>query len=224
MSATASPSRNGSPSNWNIANALTALRIALVPLFAALLLHDDGQDAGWRIAATVAFAAAVTTDRIDGELARNRGLVTNLGKIADPIADKALIGAALISLSLLGELWWTVTALILARELGITLMRFVVIRHGVMPAGRGGKAKTVAQAAAIMLYLAPLPESVQPLAVAVMGLAVLLTLATGLDYVIQAYRLREGSERTRRKRAARTGAPARGRGPGPGAARGDVAR
>ena len=213
MSATTIPPRSEAPSNWNIANGLTALRIALVPLFAALLLHEDGEGTGWRIAATVAFAAAVTTDRIDGELARNRGLVTNLGKIADPIADKALIGAALIALSALGELWWAVTVLIMVRELGITLLRFVVIRHGVMPAGRGGKAKTVAQSLAIMLYLAPLPDRVHPVAVAAMAVALALTLLTGLDYVIQAYRMREGSERTRRKRAART------RRPGPGVAR-----
>jgi len=201
------------PSNWNLANGLTALRIALVPLFTALLLHGGGKDTTWRICAAVAFAAAILTDRIDGELARNWDMVTDLGKIADPIADKALIGAALISLSLLGELWWAVTVLILIRELGITLLRFIVIRHGVMPAGRGGKAKTATQALAIMLYTAPLPDPVRPVAAAVMAVAVLLTLGSGLDYVIQAYRLREGSERTRRKReASRTGrrAPEKG--------------
>jgi CDP-diacylglycerol---glycerol-3-phosphate 3-phosphatidyltransferase len=203
VSATAIPPTRAVPSNWNIANGLTALRIALVPLFAALLLHDDGQQTEWRIAAAVAFAAAVATDRIDGELARNRGLVTNLGKIADPIADKALIGTALISLSILGELWWTVTVLILARELGITLLRLIVIRHGVMPAGRGGKLKTVAQSLAIMLYILPLPDPVRPVAQVVMGVALFLTLITGLDYMIQAYRMRESSERTRLKRASR---------------------
>jgi CDP-diacylglycerol--glycerol-3-phosphate 3-phosphatidyltransferase len=196
------------PSNWNVANGLTALRIALVPLFTALLLHGDGEQTSWRTAAAVAFALAVLTDRIDGELARNWGMVTNLGKIADPIADKALIGAALICLSILGELWWSVTVLILARELGITLMRFIVIRHGVMPAGRGGKAKTAAQALAILLYVAPLPDSVHPVAQAAMALALALTLASGLDYVVQAVRLREGSERTRAKRAARLAARA----------------
>jgi CDP-diacylglycerol--glycerol-3-phosphate 3-phosphatidyltransferase len=196
------------PSNWNVANGLTAFRLALVPLFAALLLHDDGQQTSWRIAATIAFMGAVLTDRIDGELARNWDLVTDLGKIADPIADKALIGTALVSLSILGELSWLVTALILIRELGITLLRFVVIRHGVMPAGRGGKAKTAAQALAIVLYVAPLPDPVQPVAKVTMAIALVLTLATGLDYVIQAIRLREGSERTRRKRAARRAAAA----------------
>ena len=203
MSATTVPPTSATPSNWNIANGLTALRIALVPLFAALLLHESGRQTEWRVAAAVAFAGAVATDRIDGELARSRGLVTNLGKIADPIADKALIGAALISLSILGELWWTVTVLILARELGITLLRFVVIRHGVMPAGRGGKAKTVVQSLAILLYIAPLPDPVQPVAKVLMAVALVLTVATGLDYLIQAYRMRESSERTRLKRAAR---------------------
>jgi CDP-diacylglycerol--glycerol-3-phosphate 3-phosphatidyltransferase len=210
VSATTSPSTSAVPSNWNIANGLTALRIALVPLFAALLLHGDGKQTDWRIAAAVAFAGAVATDKIDGELARSYGLVTNLGKIADPIADKALIGAALISLSMLGELWWTVTVLILVRELGITLLRFLVIRHGVMPAGRGGKLKTVAQSAAILIYIAPLPDPVHPVATLAMGVAVVLTLATGLDYLVQAYRMREGSERTRRKRAARSAARAAG--------------
>lgn len=203
MSATTSPATGAVPSNWNIANGLTALRIALVPLFTALLLHGDGKQTDWRIAATVAFAGAVATDKIDGELARSRGLVTNLGKIADPIADKALIGAALISLSMLGELWWAITVLVLARELGITLLRFLVIRHGVMPAGRGGKLKTVAQSLAIVIYLAPLPDPVQPVAKVAMAVAVVLTLTTGLDYMIQAYRMRESSERTRLKRAAR---------------------
>jgi CDP-diacylglycerol---glycerol-3-phosphate 3-phosphatidyltransferase len=205
------------PSNWNVANGLTALRIALVPLFATLLLHDDGQQIGWRIGATIAFAGAVLTDRIDGELARSWGQVTDLGKIADPIADKALIGTALVSLSILGELWWSVTLLIVIREIGITLLRFMVIRHGVMPAGRGGKAKTAAQALAIVLYLAPLPDPVHVVAQVVMGVALVLTLVSGIDYVVQAVRLREGSERTRRKRAARreaaTAHRAAGKGP-----------
>jgi CDP-diacylglycerol--glycerol-3-phosphate 3-phosphatidyltransferase len=213
VSATTSPATSAVPSNWNIANGLTALRIAMVPLFAAVLLHGDGKQTDWRIAAAVAFAGAVATDRIDGELARSRGLVTNLGKIADPIADKALIGAALISLSMLDELWWAVTVLILARELGITLLRFIVIRHGVMPAGRGGKAKTVAQSLAILIYIAPLPDPVQPVAKVAMGVAVVLTVATGLDYMFQAYRMREGSERTRLKRAARRALRRPGSGP-----------
>jgi CDP-diacylglycerol--glycerol-3-phosphate 3-phosphatidyltransferase len=186
------------PSNWNIANALTALRMALVPLFAVLMLHEDGRSAGWRLAAAVAFAGAIITDRIDGDLARSRGLVTDLGKIADPIADKALIGAALIALSIIGELWWWVTVVVLFRELGITVMRFFMIRYGVMAAGRGGKLKTVAQSCAILLLVCPLPDAVEPVAYFFMGVAVLLTVVTGLDYVLQAVRLR---------RAGRSGAP-----------------
>jgi len=178
------------PSNWNIANALTALRILLVPFFAVLMLHDDGRATGWRLAAFVAFAAAIITDRIDGDLARSRGLVTDLGKIADPIADKALVGAALIALSIIGELWWWVTVLVLFRELGITVMRFFMIRYGVMAAGRGGKLKTVVQAAAIMLMICPLPDVVRPLGIVCMAAAVILTVATGVDYVAQAVRMR----------------------------------
>jgi CDP-diacylglycerol--glycerol-3-phosphate 3-phosphatidyltransferase len=126
-------------SAWNIANALTVLRLVLVPVFLGALFHDGGDAAGWRVLAFVAFAVASVTDRIDGQLARRHNLVTDFGKIADPIADKALIGAALIGLSLLDELPWWVTVLVLVREVGVTALRLVVIRHGVLPACRGGK-------------------------------------------------------------------------------------
>ena len=152
---------------WNLANALTAVRLVLVPVFGVLLLHDDGQQASWRVAAFVAFFVASITDRFDGELARRRGLVTDVGKIADPIADKALIGMALVGLSLLGELPWWVTIVVLVREVGITVLRFVVIRHGVMPASRGGKVKTFVQALAIGLYV--LPREVDPAAAGRLG-------------------------------------------------------
>ena len=122
------------------------MRLLLVPVFAVLLLHDGGQQDSWRIAATVVFAIASLTDRFDGELARRRGLITDLGKIVDPIADKALIGTALVGLSWLDELSWWVTVIVLVREIGVTALRFVVIRHGVMPASRGGKVKTFLQA------------------------------------------------------------------------------
>jgi CDP-diacylglycerol--glycerol-3-phosphate 3-phosphatidyltransferase len=169
---------------WNAANALTAVRIVLVPLFGWLLLAGDGRT-GWRVAAAVAFVVAVITDRVDGELARRWHLVTDVGKIADPIADKALIGTALVGLSLLGELSWWATGIVLVREALITLLRFIVIRRVVLPAGRGGKAKTAMQALAITLYLIPLPEGGQPVAVAVMAAAVVLTVVTGLDYVVK---------------------------------------
>ena len=132
-------------SNLNIANALTVLRLVAVPAFVFALLFENGDNATSRLIAAIIFFAAIITDAFDGHLARRYDLVTDFGKLADPIADKALIGAALIGLSWLGELPWWITIVILVRELGITLMRFVVKKYGVMPAGRGGKLKTVQQ-------------------------------------------------------------------------------
>ena len=191
-------------SPWNIANYLTVLRLLLVPVFLVVLLTDDGRDDAFRLAAAGVFLLAAVTDRVDGQLARSRGLVTSFGKLADPIADKALIGGALVGLSLLGELPWWVTALVLVREIGVTLLRFVVIRHGVMPAGRGGKLKTVLQIVALTAYLLPLPEVLQPVVVAVMAVAVLVTLVTGAEIVGQALHLRTTSERADAKRQARS--------------------
>lgn len=190
-------------STWNVANALTAARLALVPVFGWLLLHDGGTHAAWRIAAFVAFAAASITDRFDGELARKRGLVTDVGKIADPIADKALIGTALVALSLLDELPWWVTGLVMVRELGVTALRFVVIRHGVMPASRGGKLKTLLQGIAIALYVWPPGWVPHLLAAGVMAAAVVVTVVTGADYVLRGLRLRRTSPRALAKRARR---------------------
>ncbi|MEV4672238.1 MULTISPECIES: CDP-alcohol phosphatidyltransferase family protein [Actinomadura] len=170
---------------WNIANALTMVRIALVPLFVWLLFLDG---TGWRLAAFAVFAAASITDKIDGDIARARGLVTDFGKIADPIADKALTGAALVSLSAMGELWWWVTAVIMVREIGITVLRFVVIRHGVIPASKGGKLKTMLQVIAIGFYILPGPlDYVRWLT---MGAALAVTVVTGVDYLVRAWRLR----------------------------------
>jgi CDP-diacylglycerol--glycerol-3-phosphate 3-phosphatidyltransferase len=181
------------PSRWNAANAVTMARIALVPFFAVALLVDGGDSVTWRLTALAIFLVAAITDRLDGYLARRDNLVTDLGKLLDPIADKLLIGAGLIGLSILGELPWWVTVVILARELGITAMRFMVLRYAVMPASRGGKLKTVLQIVAISLYLLPLdhlPSVVRLLAVLAMAAAVLVTLVTGADYVRQAMRLR----------------------------------
>ena len=190
-------------SAWNIANYLTVLRLLLVPVFLVLLLAREGQDDLLRLAAAGVFLLAAVTDRVDGQIARSRGLVTSFGKMVDPIADKALIGGALVGLSVLGELPWWVTVLVLVREIGVTLLRFVVIRHGVMPAGRGGKLKTVLQVVALTAYLLPLPEALQPVAVAVMAVAVLVTLVTGAEIAFQALRLRTTSERADAKRQAR---------------------
>jgi CDP-diacylglycerol---glycerol-3-phosphate 3-phosphatidyltransferase len=171
----------------NVANALTVARICLVPVFVACLAAGG---TGWRLAALAAFGGASLTDLLDGELARRRGLVTDFGKIADPIADKALTGAALITLSVIGELPVWVTALILFRELGITALRFAVIRRGVIAASQGGKLKTLLQIIAICLYVLP-PSFGLPVLIreVVMGAALVVTLVTGVDYVVRAVRL-----------------------------------
>jgi CDP-diacylglycerol---glycerol-3-phosphate 3-phosphatidyltransferase len=180
------PSRSALPGPGlvNAANALTVLRLALVPVFVACLLAGG---TGWRVAAFVVFAVASVTDLLDGRLARSRGLITDFGKIADPIADKALTGAALVTLSALGELAWWVTVVILAREISVTLLRFWVIRRGVIAASRGGKLKTLLQVVAIALYVLPGP----PAAVreVVMAAAVAVTVVTGVDYGVRAVRL-----------------------------------
>ncbi|MGN9820876.1 CDP-diacylglycerol--glycerol-3-phosphate 3-phosphatidyltransferase [Streptomyces sp. SD11] len=175
---------------WNVANLLTMLRLVLVPGFVALMLADGGYDPVWRAWAWAAFAVAMITDVFDGHLARTYNLVTDFGKIADPIADKAIMGAALICLSYLGDLPWWVTGVILGRELGITLLRFWVIRYGVIPASRGGKLKTLTQGVAVGMYVLALTGPLATLRFWVMAGAVALTLVTGADYVRQAIVLR----------------------------------
>ncbi len=188
------------PTNWNIPNGLTALRILLVPLLGWLLLADGGNDVGFRIWAFAVFLTAILTDKIDGEIARKRNLVTEFGKLMDPIADKALTGMAFVGLSIIGELWWWVTILVLSREWGITFLRFWVIRYGVMPASRGGKIKTTVQAVALCGFILPLLQLEGALgdigqvlwwaAVVIMAAAVAVTVLTGLDYVREAIKLR----------------------------------
>ncbi|MEV5550901.1 CDP-diacylglycerol--glycerol-3-phosphate 3-phosphatidyltransferase [Streptomyces sp. NPDC052309] len=175
---------------WNVANLLTMLRLILVPAFVALMLGNGGYDPAWRSFAWAAFAIAMITDLFDGHLARTYNLVTDFGKIADPIADKAIMGAALICLSALGDLPWWVTGVILGRELGITLLRFLVIRYGVIPASRGGKLKTLTQGVAVGMYVLALTGPLATLRFWVMAVAVVLTVVTGLDYVRQAIVLR----------------------------------
>ncbi len=182
---------------WNLPNMLTLLRIALIPVFWYLLMYDDGENAGTRVAATAVFVFAAVTDWLDGYLARRQGLVTTFGKIADPVADKALTGVALIGLSVLGELWWWVTLLIIVREVGVTVIRLVVLKHGVIPASRGGKAKTVFQMLGIILFLLPITPEMALLwwlRAVIMTVAVILTAVTGLDYVNRAYHTRRDSK------------------------------
>lgn len=190
----------------NLPNALTVLRLAVVPVFAVLLFQDDALDDADRYWATLVFGLAILTDRYDGLIARRTGQVTEFGKLADPIADKALTGTALIALSVLALLPWWVTAVILVREVGVTLLRFWVIRDGVIAASRGGKAKTVVQALAIGLYILPLSGALATARWWVMAVAVLLTVLTGLDYVYRAVTLRQTSARAMRAAAARRAA------------------
>ncbi|GAB2958380.1 CDP-diacylglycerol--glycerol-3-phosphate 3-phosphatidyltransferase [Amycolatopsis acidiphila] len=182
-------------SNINVANFLTLSRLVLVPVFIVALFADDGTDTWWRAVATALFAIASLTDQVDGWVARRYGLITDFGKIADPIADKALIGAALVGLSVLGELPWWVTIVIAVREIGVTLLRFWVIRYGVIPASRGGKAKTLTQIAAIVAFLLPLPAGATPVCWVLLGIALVLTVVTGVDYVLRALRLRTSGTR-----------------------------
>ncbi|UZD61190.1 CDP-diacylglycerol--glycerol-3-phosphate 3-phosphatidyltransferase [Brevibacterium sp. JSBI002] len=199
VEAGASQQPSAEPSPWNIPNALTVLRILMVPLFLVLLLADSGNDVTLRWWALIVFLLAMFTDFVDGYLARRNNLITNFGKIADPIADKSLMAAALIGLAIIVELPWWVPVIILVREFGITVLRFFMIRIAVMPASRGGKIKTVLQTAAIGLFLLVFPLSdVVPsvvyfilLVVAwiIMTAAIVFTIVTGVDYCVQAAKL-----------------------------------
>lgn len=176
----------------NLANGVTVARIALVPLVVAAMLADDGSGV-WRWVAAGIFVLAASTDRLDGYLARRMDQVTDWGKLMDPIADKALMGATLVTLSALGELSWWVTAVILVRELGITAMRFAALRYVVIPASKGGKIKTVLQSVGIGLFVLPLdqlPAGVRTVAVVVIAAAVVMTVVTGADYLRRGWTLR----------------------------------
>jgi CDP-diacylglycerol--glycerol-3-phosphate 3-phosphatidyltransferase len=175
---------------YNPANLLTVVRIVLVPVFVVLVVLSGMTADGWRVAACLTFCVASATDVVDGWIARRFHLVTSFGKVADPIADKALTGTALVLLSAYGVLPWWVTLLILVREWGVTALRFWVIRHGIIPASRGGKVKTALQIAAIAWYLWPVPHPYDVVGAWLMGAALVVTLVTGADYVMQALRLR----------------------------------
>jgi CDP-diacylglycerol--glycerol-3-phosphate 3-phosphatidyltransferase len=146
------------PSNLNLPNMLTTLRIVMVPFFGWALLVDGGDSITWRLVAFVLFVGAMITDKIDGDIARARNLVTNFGKIADPIADKAITGMALIGLSIVGDVWWWVTILILLREWSVTALRLSVLKHVVIAAADLGKLKTTVQAVALSGLVLPLPH------------------------------------------------------------------
>lgn len=172
----------------NLPNALTLGRLLVVPFF-ALVLVLDGVSTGARVLAALLFAAACLTDVVDGHLARRWGQVTDFGVMADPIADKALVGTAMVGLSLLGELPWWATAVVLGREVAVTVMRSLLARHGMIPAGRGGKLKALSQNIAVTLYLLPLTGLAASLRLPVLLVAVVATVVTGWDYARQGARL-----------------------------------
>ncbi len=176
----------------NLPNALTLGRLLAVPVLAVLLLAVDLTD-GVRLLAWAVFTIACVTDVVDGRLARAWGQVTPFGVMADPIADKALVGTALIGLSLLGEAPWWATALVLGREVAVTLIRLMVLKHGLIPASRGGKLKALSQNLAVAAYLLPLGELLAQLRLPLLVVAVVCTVVTGLDYVVQAVRMRRAS-------------------------------
>ena len=209
----------------NLANLLTMIRIVLVPVFVLLLLAGGMVHTGWQLAACGAFVLASATDFADGWVARSRNLITSFGKVADPIADKALTGTALVLLSLFDRLDWWVTVVILVREWGITGLRFWVLRYGLIPTSRGGKVKTGLQILAIAWYLCPLPDALSAVGPWLMAAAVIVTVATGADYVVQAYKMRRAAalRRVTGPGGGPDGGPVIGSGGGPGGARPETA-
>jgi CDP-diacylglycerol--glycerol-3-phosphate 3-phosphatidyltransferase len=170
----------------NVANALTIARLVLVPVIALVLGYHAGTDAMARYIAAALFTVASLTDHWDGHLARSRNLVTTFGKVADPIADKALTLVTLAVLSSMGALSWWVTGIIAFREVGVTVLRFAVIKYAVIPASMGGKIKTVTQILAIGLYILPIAWVWLALVAQIfMIVAVALTIATGAEYAFQ---------------------------------------
>ncbi len=184
-------------------NAITIARILCAPVFLWLLLADAGAGGGLRWAAAIVFIVAIATDGVDGYIARRYDIVSDLGKLLDPIADKVLTGIAFISLSILGELPWWVTIVVLVREVGITVYRFVVVSDHVLAAAWMGKLKTVFQAVALSIALAPLSglsdasawqSTVWWAGVVTMTIAVILTIASGIDYVVTEVRAARGKK------------------------------
>ena len=193
-------SETGAVSNWNVPNALTTLRIVMVPFFGVALLHDGGDSNTWRWVAFVLFVVAMITDKIDGDLARKHNLITDFGKIADPIADKAITGMAFIGLSIVGDIWWWVTIIVLLREWSVTLLRLSILKDVVIAAAQSGKVKTVLQAVALTALSLPLRQVGGPLDEvgevlfyafeATLAVAVAMTLWSGYEFFRDVWRQR----------------------------------
>ena len=208
-----SESERGPVSNWNVPNALTTLRIVMVPFFGWALLHDGGSDLTWRWVAWALFCVAMITDKVDGDIARKHNLVTNFGKIADPIADKAMTGMAFIGLAIIHDfmpawLWWTITVVVLVREWAVTFARLSIAKDVVMPSKQSGKVKTMAQAVALGGFVAPFGlltgslevagDVVWWLAAILLFAAVVLTVTSGVEFARDVVRHRSGAPATAR--------------------------
>ncbi|HJQ07359.1 MAG TPA: CDP-diacylglycerol--glycerol-3-phosphate 3-phosphatidyltransferase [Nocardioides sp.] len=199
---TEQPAVDVKPSNWNIPNALTTLRIVLVPVYGWALLSHGGHDIGWRVAAYLVFLVAMITDKVDGDLARKHNLITDFGKIADPIADKAITGMAFIGVSIIMDTWWmwAVTAVVLVREWSVTLLRLSIMKSVVIAAARSGKIKTLTQALALGGLTLPCLEAtgawdipgkvIYVLSLALLAVAVVLTITSGYEFFRDAARQR----------------------------------
>lgn len=169
----------------NLPNSLTILRVLLLPLCAYALFKDGGDDTTWRLIAWALFFIVGLSDILDGKLARDRNQITEFGKLLDPIADKAMLATAAIGASILGLLSWWVTAILLFREVAVTVLRFTVIKNGVIPASKGAKLKTLFQSFGVGFYILPLPTWLHIPRDIFMAIAIYLTITTGLAYFKQ---------------------------------------
>jgi CDP-diacylglycerol--glycerol-3-phosphate 3-phosphatidyltransferase len=201
--------------NWNVPNALTTLRIVMVPFFGWALLHDGGESTTWRWVAYALFVIAMITDKVDGDIARKHNLITNFGKIADPIADKAMTGMAFIGLAIIHDfmpawLWWTITIVVLLREWAVTFARLSIAKDVVMPAKQSGKVKTVMQVVALGGFIAPfghftgafdvVGDALWWASAIAMAIAVVLTFTSGLEFARDVVRHRRGAPATAQRR------------------------
>jgi CDP-diacylglycerol--glycerol-3-phosphate 3-phosphatidyltransferase len=169
----------------NLPNSLTILRVLLLPVCAYALFKNGGDDTTWRIIAWTLFFIVGLSDILDGKLARDRNQITEFGKLLDPIADKAMLATAAIGASILGLLSWWVTAILLFREIAVTVLRFAVIKDGVIPASKGAKLKTFFQSFGVGFYILPLPTWLHIPRDIFMAVAIYLTISTGVAYFKQ---------------------------------------
>jgi CDP-diacylglycerol--glycerol-3-phosphate 3-phosphatidyltransferase len=169
----------------NLPNTLTILRVVLLPLCAYALFKNGGDDTTWRVIAWTLFFIVGLSDILDGKLARDRNQITEFGKLLDPIADKAMLATAAIGASILGLLSWWVTAILLFREIAVTVLRFAVIKDGVIPASKGAKLKTFFQSFGVGFYILPLPTWLHIPRDIFMAIAIYLTISTGMAYFKQ---------------------------------------